>query len=295
MCTKFFTCLFICLGIGLQTAICQQPDNRSVKTVQPELQKKKINFFIVSKRKKGKLDLATRYNVMRSKIKGFFCRKQFVAIIAGDTKQACSKIINRMKKKDARLGTVWFDSHGMFKKGYSLFFIGQDELSYITLKDSAISSQFERLNPYTDEESRFVIGSCYGGATYTRSSIDYKDSSRMNGDSLMIALGNTIRNGKVYASESWVMTKPGLFRRRPSVGGFPSRKLFRDICYEPAWKNMGVWNQYDVGTGIVKRSNPVTLDRYGNLIIRGVPFTHERSFRKSYHKKLSRLESNLYK
>lgn len=292
---KIFICLFICLGSGMISGNSQQPVTVTEKMQQPVLEKKKINFFIVSKRKKGKLDLATRYNVMRSKIKGFFCRKQFVAIVARDTKQACNRISQRLKNKDARLGTIWFDSHGMYKKGYSLFFIGHDEINYITLKDSNYSTHFSRLTPFTDHESRFVIGSCYGGATYTRSSIDYKDTSRMNGDSLMIALGNIIRNGKVYASESWVMTKPGLFRRRPAVGGFPGRRLFRDICYEPAWKNMGVWNQYDAGAGKISRSNPVSLDRYGNLIIRGVPFTHERTFRKNYHKKLTRLESNLYK
>jgi hypothetical protein len=117
----------------------------------------------------------------------------------------------------------------------------------------------------------------------------------MNGDSLMISLGKIIRSGKVFASESWVMTKPGLFRRRPAVGGFPGRKLFRDVCYEPVWKNMGVWNQYDAAAGEISQSNPVSLDRYGNLIVRGIPYKHEKMFKKSYFKKLTRLQANLYK
>ncbi len=289
---KTIICLIIFLGFQFNTGICQQTERQQLPDVS---EKKKINFFVVSKRKKGKLDLATRYNVFRSKVKGFFCKRQFVSIVARDTKHASQKITSRLQANDARLGTIWFDSHGMYKKGYSLFYIGSDEISYKTLKDTNLIKYFSGLTPFADEESRLVIGSCYGGATYNRSSVDYKDTTRMNGDSLMIAIGNIVHSGKVYASESWVMTKPGLFRRRPSVGGFPGRKLFRDLCYAPAWKNMGIWNKYDAGIGTLSRSNPVALDRYGNLIIRGVPFKHEKTFRKSYHKKLSRLQTNLYK
>lgn len=291
---QIITFLF-CVIIQMNDGICQPAEPEAVIDKQQVIQKKKMNFFIVSKRKKGKLDLATRYNVLRSKLKGFFCKKQFVSIIARDTRHAILKINQHLRKNDARIGTIWFDSHGMYKKGYSLFFIGNDEISYKTLKDTLLIRSFAQLFPFVDSESRMVIGSCYGGATYNRSSIDYKDTTRMDGDSLMMAIGKIIRSGKVYASESWVMTKPGLFRRRPAVGGFPGRKLFRDVCYEPAWKNMGVWNQYDAGANKFSRSNPVSLDRYGNLIVRGIPFTHERTFKKSYHKKLTRLQANLYK
>ncbi len=293
--TKLILSLAICLTMQVTDGFCQQTEGKTANDPQQTVQKKKINFFVVSKRKKGKLDLATRYNVLRSKLKGFFCKSQFVAIIAEDSKKACSKINQKLRKSDASLGTVWFDSHGMYKKGYSLFYIGKDEVSYNTLKDSSLIASFAQLSPFADSETRFVIGSCYGGATYSRSSVDYKDTTRMNGDSLMMAIGEIIRIGKVYASESWVMTKPGLFRRRPSVGGFPGRKLFRDVCYEPAWKNMGVWNQYDAVAGKISQSNPVSLDRYGNLIIRGIPYKHEKTFKKSYHKKLTRLQTNLYK
>ena len=290
--TKTIICLILFLGFQFHKGICQQTE---VNISSDVTEKKKINFFVVSKRKKGKLDMATRYNVFRSKVRGFFCKRQFVSIVARDAKHASLKITKRLQANDARLGTIWFDSHGMYKKGYSLFYIGSDEISYKTLKDSTLIKYLSGLTSYADAESRLVIGSCYGGATYNRSSVDYKDTTRMNGDSLMIAIGNIVHCGKVYASESWVMTKPGLFRRRPSVGGFPGRKLFRDLCYEPAWKNMGIWNKYDAGIGTLSRSNPVALDRYGNLIIRGVPYKHEKTFRKSYHKKSSRLQTNLYK
>ncbi len=289
---KLIVCLIVFLGFQFHSGNCQQTDGPNLSNVS---EKKKINFFVVSKREKGKLDLATRYNIFRSKVKGFFCKRQFVSVVARDTKHAAKRITSHLQANEARLGTIWFDSHGMYKKGYSLFYIGNDEISYVTLKDTNLINQLSSISSFADAESRLVIGSCYGGATYKRSSVDYKDTTRMNGDSLMISIGTIFRNGRVYASESWVMTKPGLFRRRPSVGGFPGRKLFRDLCYEPAWKNMGIWNKYDAVDGKISRSNPVSLDRYGNLIIRGVPFKHEKTFRKIYHKKLTRLHTNLYR
>ena len=179
------------------------------KTVSSIEQKQKLNFFVVSKRKKGKLDPATSFNILRTKIKSLWRPKNFVAIIAGDAEQASAKIIHRLKKYNANIGTVWFDSHGSYKKGYSLFYIGHDEVSFKKLKDYSFTNPFDSLTPYATNETRLVIGSCYGGATYHRSSIDYRDTMRMNGDSLMMALAKFFPQAKIYGSESWVMTKPG--------------------------------------------------------------------------------------
>jgi hypothetical protein len=261
----------------------------------PVSQKKKLNFFIVSKRKKGALDPATRFNVFRAKLKSIFRQKKFVAIVARDAQQASTKIQYRLKKYDAHIGTLWFDSHGMYKKGYSLFFIGRDEVSYKTLKDSCTALPFEQLAPFADNQTNVIIGSCYGGATYTRSSIDYKDTTRMNGDSLMISLGKLLRKGHVYASESWVMTKPGLFMKRAAVAGFPGRKLFLDVCYQPAWERVGKWNAYHVATETFNSINPVTLDMYGNVIVRTLSYTHKEDIKKNIEKNIEKLQPGLYK
>lgn len=254
----------------------------------------RLNFFIISKRAKGKLDPATRFNILRAKWRSFFRPRRFVAIVASDMEQASQKIRYQLEQHRARIGTVWFDSHGMYKKGYSLFMVGTDEVSYKTLKNPALQASFSRLAPYCDSLSSFVIGSCYGGATYTRSSIDYRDTTRMNGDSLMIALGQSLQTGVVYGSESWVMTKPGLFKRKPAVGGFPGRKLFLDLCYRPAWEHVGRWNQYLVRDGSFQPVNPVALDPTGQLVVRSKPYHEEKKVAPVIRKNLERLEPGLY-
>jgi len=270
-----------------------EPDPEIPITSRDE--KKKMNFFIISKPKKGKIDVASRFNIMRGKLKGLFRRKVFVAIVARDTKHASVKVQRRLNKNDGRIGTLWFDSHGMYKKGYSLFFIGRDEISHYTLKDSVIALPLQQLAVYSNYETKVVIGSCYGGATYYRCSIDYRDTTRMNGDSLMIALGRLLKAANIYGSESWVMTKPGLFLKRAAVAGYPRRKLFRDLCYQPAWKNMGKWNEYNALTNCFASINPVTMDMYGNLMVRPISYTSKEDVKMDINKKLGKLEPGLYK
>jgi hypothetical protein len=258
-------------------------------------EKSKMNFFIISKPKKGKIDLASRFNIVRGKMKGMFHKKVFVAIVAKDATHASAKVQRKLNKYDGRIGTLWFDSHGMYRKGYSLFFIGHDEISYYTLKDSAFASPLRQLAAYSTDETKVVIGSCYGGATYYRCSIDYKDTTRMNGDSLMIALGKVLNAATVYGSESWVMTKPGLFLERAAVAGYPRRKLFRDLVYQPAWENMGKWNEYNALTNSFASINPVAMDMYGNLVVRNISYTSKEEVIKDINKMLGKLEPGLYK
>jgi hypothetical protein len=97
----------------------QAIDTPVQKAIAPPEKKQKINFFVVSKRKKGKLDPATSFNVLRTKIKSLWRPKNFVAIIAGDAEQASAKIVHRLKKYNANIGTVWFDSHGCTKRIFS--------------------------------------------------------------------------------------------------------------------------------------------------------------------------------
>ena len=258
-------------------------------------QKPTLNFFIISKPKKGKIDLASRFNILRGKLKGFFRKKKFVAIVARDAAHASTKVQRKLVKYNGRIGTLWFDSHGMYKKGYSLFFIGENEISCYTLEDPAIGQPLQQLANFSDSETKIVIGSCYGGATYCRFSIDYRDTTRMNGDSLMIRLGRIFHQSNIYGSESWVMTKPGLFLKRAAVAGYPRRKLFRDICYQPAWENMGKWNKYNSTTNRFVSINPVTMDMYGNLMVRTISYTSKNEVRKDIAKKLAKLEPGLYK
>lgn len=257
--------------------------------------KKQLNFFIISKREKGKFDIATRYNIFRTKFQSGHHHSAFVSIVARNEAQASNEILNHLNKKNARIGTIWFDSHGKYIKGYSLFSIGKDEVSYQSLKDSSVSTLFLQIAAFTDNETKLVIGSCYGGATYCRSSVDYKDTSLMKGDSLMFELGKIFTHVTIYGSESWVMTKPGLFHQHAAAAGHPTRNLFHDICYEPTWKNLGKWNEYDATTKTFTTINPVTLDKYGSMSIRAKAYTGHDNVNKVIARNLRKLKPGLYR
>ena len=294
--TTILALIFCSFSTGISAQDRQTIDTPEQQTTALTEQKQKLNFFVVSKRKKGKLDPSTRFNVLRTKIKSLWRPKNFVAIIAGDAEQASAKIMHRLKKYNASIGTVWFDSHGSYKKGYSLFYIGHDEISYRKLKDTSLAGSFNILTPYSTKETRFVIGSCYGGATYHRSSIDYRDTTRMNGDSLMMALAKFFPQAKIYGSESWVMTKPGIFNDKGiAVAGFPKRKLFHDVCYRPAWENIGKWNEYNAATGRLTQINSVALDSYGNLELIKWSFNEKPATQKDIQKNILKLEADLFK
>jgi hypothetical protein len=261
----------------------------------PAERKQHLNFFIVSKRKKGKLDPASRFDVLRAKTKSFFRPKRFAAIVAKDASQMAAKVLYHLRKYNAMIGTIWFDSHGMYKKGYSLFFIGHDEYNYQNISDTFSNVPFKMLAPYSDFQTKLIIGSCYGGATYYRASIDYKDTTRMNGDSLMIRMGKIFNRARIYGCESWVMSRPGLFLKKPAVAGCPGRKLFRDVCYRPAWENMSTWNEYNAVSNSFNRTGPVSLDMYGNLVLRNSSYTSKKEVKREIAKNIQKLKPGLYK
>ncbi|MES1226401.1 MAG: hypothetical protein ABUT20_63585, partial [Bacteroidota bacterium] len=245
------------------------------QTGQPLVAKnqKYLNLFIVTPPKKKKLDLAARYNILRGRINGLFQRNHLATIVPKDASQMSAIVKRRLQKKNALIGTLWFDSHGFYKKGYSLFFIGHDELNYNSVSDSAFVYPLYTLGGYTDDNSKIIIGSCYGGATYMRKSVYNNDTLRMNGDSLMIGLGKIFKQASILGSESWVMTKPGLFLKRPSVAGFPPRRLFRDVVYQPVWQRVGQWNIYYPMSKRFMPINTITMDASGNALSFSKPYT----------------------
>ncbi len=261
----FLICSFLVSGQPLAT----NPAQYIVQVVSKE----RLNFFIVSKRKKGHLDLATRYNILRTKLRGLSHPNTFIAIIASDMNDAVVKMKRNLDATSTQLGTVWFDSHGAYKKGYSLFCVGKDECNSHTLVEPELESALKQIDGYSDNQTKVVIGSCYGGATYTRESIDYTQTFKMDGDSLMKALARHFSTASIYGSESWVMSKPGLFNRKPAVAGNPGRKLFLDVCYKPAWENIGRWNESESDRFLA--SNTIALDEFGNLVIRNKPYAEE--------------------
>lgn len=255
--------------------------------------KQKMNFFVISKRKKGRFDLATRYNIFRTKLKSLFHGKTFSPVVASSVADMQQKVEKKLNKRKAVIGTIWFDSHGKYKKGYALFFIGKDEVNHLSVMEGSIQNAFKNLSKYTTDSSRYVIGSCYGVATFRRLINNYTDSTMMKGDSLMIALGGNLQKGTVYGSESWVMSRPGLFLKRLSVYGSPGRKIFHDKVYKPAWEHVGQWNKYSVSNASFKKANAITLNSNGHLIEFEKPYHLKKKYRKNIRKIVRNLQPGL--
>jgi hypothetical protein len=279
-----------------QQDMCNYIESLSFDGSENAVKKQKhLNFFIISAPKKGKLDLGSRFNIVRSKLKSLFRPKKFVAIVAKDMQTASAKVQYRLNRSDSHIGTLWFDGHGSYKKGYAVFHTGKDEFNYHSVKDPVYIKPLQELATYTDEKSKVVIGSCYGGATFFRKSLYSNDTIRMNGDSLMMGLGGIFSQSTIYASESWVMTKPGLFQRKASVAGHPLARLYKDIVYRPAWENMGKWNEYNGLKESFCSVNPVTMDIYGNLMIRSDSYAGKTSVKNKIKKVLKKLRPGLLK
>jgi hypothetical protein len=223
-----------------QTAAKEQFVNQDSNFVQQMSKpKNRMNFFVISRPKKL-LDPPTRFNIIRAKIKSLLRPKRFSCIVAASAEQMSSKIQYRLRKNNAVIGSLWFDSHGSYSKGYSLFTIGHDEFHYGNIHDSEMISALVTLSALCDSNTRIGIGSCYGGATYSKPGVT-GSLQRMNGDVLMRGLGAIFSQATIYGCESWVMTKPGLFKEKFAMAGFPLRKKFKDISFEPVWNRLGMW------------------------------------------------------
>ena len=254
-----------------------------------------LNFFIVSKPKKGKFDLASRFNIVRTRIRGFFWRKKFVSIVAANAEQMSSKVLYRLNKANASIRTLWFDSHGIYRRGHSLFQIGTDEFNFQNINDTIYTGPFWSLSSFCDPNTRVIIGSCYGGATFKRASLDSDDTLRMNGDSLMMGLAGIFKNSTVYGSESWVMTKPGLFKKTAAAAGYPLRRIFRDVVYRPVWEKVGVWNAYSTITKQLVQADTPTMDHLGNISFLRNPYSSRKTLKKKVAKNIKKLQPGLLK
>src|SRR5688500_19444639 len=77
------------------TASAQDKEQSENLSPAPQTVKKgPLNFFVIAKRKKGKLDPATRFNVLRTKLKSLTRPKNFVAIVAKEAHQESSNILH---------------------------------------------------------------------------------------------------------------------------------------------------------------------------------------------------------
>ncbi len=152
----------------------------------------------------------------------------------------------------------------------------------------------KKLASYCDTNTNAGIGSCYGGATYSLPAVEEFPAQRMNGDSLMIGLSKVLNNASVYASESFVMTGPGILNASYAFSGNPGRKKFRDPVYEPVWKKLGEWNCY---SGREKKfTEPVTVSLHqdGRISFKHKNYLEFEKNREKWVKKLNRLKRGNY-
>ena len=106
---------------------------------------------------------------------------------------------------------------------------------------------------YCDDKTKVGLGSCYAGADFYFPATDSTPATRMNGDSLMIGLGDIFDQSTIYASESWVMAKPGIFTNKFGFAGYPLQRRFKDSVYAPVWQRIGKWREYSKANGEIKK------------------------------------------
>ncbi len=228
--------------------------------------KTRLNVYVISKGKKFEL-LPYTVNV-RAFVKSLFSKKKMRVVVASKAEVAAAKIEKLMKNHDAVIGNLWFDSHGLYKNGFSSFSIGEDHFSYKNINDTPQTAFLRKIASFTDSATKVGIGSCYGGATFTHPGSAVVKSGPMNGDSLMIGMGKIFYGSTIYASGGWVMMKPGIFSDNFGFAGYPLGKKYRTVYWKPVWDHLGEWYSYAVQEGYIKNINTVALNKTGEISVR---------------------------
>jgi hypothetical protein len=228
---------------------------------------KSINIFVFTYEKKKGIDFVAVYTFIRVKARQLLHTKRALVITAKSAEDASLKITNHLTKHNRTIGNLWFDSHGHYKNKYSSFRIGKDEFSYKNMANQSSVIPLQKISEYCDTNSSIVIGACHGGSNLFFPATDSTPPIQMKGDSLMIGLGKIFAKSTIYASQSWVMAKPGFFSNRYGLAGVPISRKFRDKIYAPAWLVIGKWSKYNFRNNAITSIPTVALDGSLNLRI----------------------------
>lgn len=249
-------------------------------------QKIRLNFFISVRTKN--LDPAIASAQLQARITDILNNGEMYCMFVESAKEMADRMTAVLKKRNALIGNIWFDSHGHFSKRRALFDVGKDEFNAESILDSVLTAPFKIISKYCDTNTVIGIGSCYGGATYTFPSIEGFPEQQMKGEQLMMHLSSLLNDATVYGSESFVMTGPGIFTASYNLAGYPRRKKFRDPIYKPVWDNLGEWNCYNGKTKAFYGVTTVTLNHEGGIYCKPTDYL---SFEKNRH----RLQQKLLK
>src|SRR5215831_16142800 len=134
-----FTLILILSIVSMRSA--SQTDNTSqTDSYDSKTSIRRVNFYVVNKPKT--VDLFSRLVVLRARKKAMTRRDKFIVIVATSAKEAKDKMEDHLQKKNAMIGSVWFDTHGRYANGYSSFILGKDEFSYKTVNDTVKMKDF---------------------------------------------------------------------------------------------------------------------------------------------------------
>ena len=250
-------------------------------------QRERHNFYVTGKDKGFHFSSLT---VKAQALLHDIFSKPFHFITVSSDEEAVAKIKKILSRHHGLIGSLWFDSHGLYKQGYSSFHIGSNEFSYKNINDSTATQCLQQLAVYCDQYTNIGIGSCYGGATFTFPGNAHAPLGRMNGDSLMIGIGKIFSTSNIYGSESWVMNKPGIFANNFAFAGYPWGKKYKKAVWMPVWNYLGNWKKYNNSTAQMQSVNTVALDKNGNINIRSRNYLELEKAKRKQQKNMARLE-----
>jgi hypothetical protein len=254
---------------------------------------KRLNFYVITKEKRKKIDYTTLTVFIRAYIRAFFDRKKMYIIVAKSSGDAARQIAGIVQCKGMLIDNIWFDSHGHYKNRHSSFRIGKDIFTYKNINDTGYTKYLDYISRYCDSKTKIALGACYAGADFYFPATDSTPACRMNGDSLMMGLGNIFRGSNIYASESWVMAKPGIFANKYGFAGYPLTKRSLDIIFKPVWERIGKWRSYNSSTGTLQNIGTVSMSRAGNINVLMKDYNQMCKTRKVIAKKLNKLQPGL--
>lgn len=253
----------------------------------------RLNLFIFTRERTKKVDLLAFYTLLRARVKSLFHHKKFYIVNARSAKDASAKVEHILRGNKKLIKNIWFDSHGHYGNRYSSFRIGTDQFNYKNIDDGNAIEYLQTIAKYCDDNTRVGLGSCYAGADFYFPATDGTPATRMNGDSLMIGLGNIFTKSSIYASESWVMAKPGIFKNRFGFAGYPLNKKFKDKVYAPVWERIGKWRQYSLLTGEIRSIPTISLDNRGNINVNKAWYNNRKKAKNKIAKVSKQLRSGL--
>ncbi|TAH02308.1 MAG: hypothetical protein EAZ17_03795 [Sphingobacteriales bacterium] len=257
------------LGLLFYSGLRAQDDVSDLSTRQP------LNIIIASRIRT--FDAASISFQAQAGIQKIFHRRRLYLVYVNGIEEAAARIEKLMKKKNARIKNLWFDSHGYFGRRVALFEVGRDEVNYQTIYEEHIRKSLQRIGKYCDSSTIVSLGSCYSGATFILAARDSFPQQRMNGDSLMKSISEVLGNSMVYASPSWVMTKAFVFGNSYALAGGPGAKKFHDPLLIQAWETVGQWTAYHANTQTFSPMSTVAMDGKGNIMVKPKPFLNTAS------------------